>query len=494
MVVELFNSKTFENAVELPPVIWSRYQKDIFGFVQTGSGHGIAEGVAGCGKTRTNVHSLSLLDPKIRIKYTAFNSDIAIDIKRKAPSYVDVSTLHKWGKNNIEAAWPKARLDKWKVYNIIDRYNFAKNNSILKQNISKLVGLLKGSLIEPTDKNIQHLADDFCIDIEPEEIGFVRRTFNASVADMSKFDLDDMIYFPAIKPEICQKFDFIAIDEYQDINLAQSVLTTNSLVEGGRILGAGDPNQSMYQFRGAGVGIMDKMAKKLNATRLPLSISYRAPLSIVNLVNQKYPYINFEASPNAIPGNINYIDYKDFYDIVEDNHGVLCRTNAPLVAPCFALIRKGIKATILGRDIGQGLLGLIKKREKLVRVTTLDSLLSDLKIFRENETRKFERDNKLSRAALLDDQCKTIFALAAECRTIDDLRYKANTVFSKDRQRVTFSSIHKAKGLEWTTVHILEPHLMPHPMAKTKRDRAQEINIAYVADTRTKDKLFYVGD
>lgn len=480
--------------LQLAPVVWSDDQNDIYDFATNGQGHGVVDGVAGCGKTRTNVHVLSLLDPNLKIKYAAFNKHIEIDISKKAPSYVDVSTLHKWGKNNIEAAWPKAKFTKFKVYDIIDKYKFAKDDFPLKQNIAKLVGLLKGDLIEPTDKNIQRLLDDFCVDIEPEDIGFVRRTFNASVANMNKFDLDDMIYFPAIKPEICQKFAYIVIDEYQDLNWAQSKLTTNSLAPDGRMLGVGDPNQSMYQFRGAGIGIMDRMAKILNATRLPLSISYRAPLTIVGLVNDKYPHINFEAAPNAIPGSIEHIDYDKFYNTVDENHGVLCRTNAPLVPRCFALIRRGIKATILGRDIGKNLLGLINKRAKLKRTKTLDNLLSEIKIYHNDQTVLYEHDKMVSRAALLDDQCKTIYALATECNTIDDLKNKTKTVFSADRQGVTFSTIHKAKGLEWDTVHILEPKLMPHPMAKSSRDRAQEVNIAYVADTRTKDKLYYVQE
>ena len=43
-------------------VTWSHYQNDDYDFVQDGKGHGMVRGVAGCGKTRTNVHSLSLLD------------------------------------------------------------------------------------------------------------------------------------------------------------------------------------------------------------------------------------------------------------------------------------------------------------------------------------------------------------------------------------------------------------------------------------------------
>ena len=56
------------------------------------------------------------------------------------------------------------------------------------------------------------------------------------------------------------------------------------------------------------------------------------------------------------------------------------------------------------------------------------------------------------------------------------------------------STIHKAKGLEKDNIWILRPELMPHPMAKSAADKQQEINLCYVAITRAKKTLNYVGE
>ena len=56
------------------------------------------------------------------------------------------------------------------------------------------------------------------------------------------------------------------------------------------------------------------------------------------------------------------------------------------------------------------------------------------------------------------------------------------------------STVHQAKGLEGHNVYILEPQLMPHPLAKSMHEKKQERNIEYVALTRTMNGLVYVTD
>jgi superfamily I DNA/RNA helicase len=50
------------------------------------------------------------------------------------------------------------------------------------------------------------------------------------------------------------------------------------------------------------------------------------------------------------------------------------------------------------------------------------------------------------------------------------------------------STVHKAKGLEADNVYILATNRMPHP-----KGGSEENNICYVAITRAKKNLFYVG-
>jgi hypothetical protein len=54
------------------------------------------------------------------------------------------------------------------------------------------------------------------------------------------------------------------------------------------------------------------------------------------------------------------------------------------------------------------------------------------------------------------------------------------------------TSIHRAKGLEASRVLLLRPEKLPHPMAKTKWAKEQEMNLKYVAITRAIDEFVYV--
>jgi len=66
-------------------------------------------------------------------------------------------------------------------------------------------------------------------------------------------------------------------------------------------------------------------------------------------------------------------------------------------------------------------------------------------------------------------------------------------VFADDAEGVTFSTVHKSKGGEADRVFILKPELMPHPKAGEGWEMDQEYNIMYVAWTRHKKALYFVG-
>jgi superfamily I DNA/RNA helicase len=59
---------------------------------------------------------------------------------------------------------------------------------------------------------------------------------------------------------------------------------------------------------------------------------------------------------------------------------------------------------------------------------------------------------------------------------------------------VCLSTIHKSKGLENETVHILCPELIPSKFAVQDWELKQEENLRYVAITRAKSKLIYLND
>jgi superfamily I DNA/RNA helicase len=96
-------------------------------------------------------------------------------------------------------------------------------------------------------------------------------------------------------------------------------------------------------------------------------------------------------------------------------------------------------------------------------------------------------------AQAVQDKAATLHALMIGTSTISELEDKIDTIFSDNVVGIVFSSVHKAKGLEANKVFILEPKLMPHPMAKAEWEKNQEKNIQYVAYTRSLDQLILVS-
>jgi superfamily I DNA/RNA helicase len=262
-----------------------------------------------------------------------------------------------------------------------------------------------------------------------------------------------------------------------------------SVKENGRIVAVGDRYQSIYGFRGADVDAIPNLIENLEAETLPLSITYRCPKSHVQLLNDLFPMIPLECSETAIQGEIRDLGKEGFIKEVKQGDMVLCRCNAPLVPLAFELIRKGIKAIIRGRDIGTNLLSIVR-RMKAVDIKDLNIKLED---YCHKEVSKLLDREKSIAAQSLQDKIDTINALMDGTNTISDLEDKIENIFSDTNVGVVFSSVHKAKGLEAEKVYILEPKLMPHPMAKHDWEKAQESNIKYVAYTRSLDQLILVS-
>jgi superfamily I DNA/RNA helicase len=302
-------------------------------------------------------------------------------------------------------------------------------------------------------------------------------------------DFDDMCWLPVALNLPVNKFDFLFVDEAQDTNKCQIALALMAMKESSRIVAVGDEYQSIYGFRGADVDAIPNLIENLGAETLPLSITYRCPKSHVELVDKLFPEIGLECSETAKLGIIRNIGMENFYNEVRPGDMILCRLNAPLVEPVFQLIRRGIKATIRGRDIGSGLINLIR-RMKAVDITQLCVKLQD---YARRESERLMAQEKNAQAQSVMDKVDTIEALCDGVISITELEEKIETIFSDDNVGIVFSTVHKAKGLEAERVYILNNELMPSKMAKSDWEKQQERNIQYVAYTRSLNELIFVS-
>jgi len=302
-------------------------------------------------------------------------------------------------------------------------------------------------------------------------------------------DFEDMQWIPVVNKRLkahIDKFDYVFIDEAQDLNACQIELLLGTVRKDGRIIAVGDRNQSLYGFRGADTDAIPRLIEMLNAKTLPLSISYRCPKSHVALAKSIVPQI--EASDSAVEGSFEYIEYGKFLDTIVEGDMVLCRTNAPLMKPAFQTIRNGNKAIIRGSEIGEQLVNFIERFE----APSLSALYSMMSEYVAKEVDRLLGKGKELQAETVMDKEETIRAIANECKTVHELTSKIGILYSNDNVGVVFSSIHRAKGLEAKRVFVLKPELMPHPKAKQGWEQTQEQNVKYVALTRSKSELYYV--
>lgn len=168
---------------------------------------------------------------------------------------------------------------------------------------------------------------------------------------------------------------------------------------------------------------------------------------------------------------------------------ILCRTTAPLISFAFSLIRKDIGCRVLGREIGQGLIKTIKA----CKTDDLQELEQKLIRMREREIAKARAAFSESAEAAAEDKydCLNLFLNASS--SVEDLIRRIETLFDdKAKGLLTLSTVHKAKGMEWETVFILDKHLMPSKWAKQPWQQVQERNLQYVATTRAKLHLKYI--
>ena len=481
-------------------LVWSQSQLDIFDFVRNGNGNAVVEATAGSGKTTTLVEALRYTDPGIRVGFVAFNKRIADELRERSPDHVHVSTLHSLGLRNIKRTFPKTKVVKNKMWKLLDQYSITLEYSerqLLKDNsgvVMRLVSLLKATLEEPTTHQMKYIIDRYNLTIDGQEEFIFIAANNLwwmsinTIKEMVNFD--DMVFAPANGEVGCEKFDFLFVDEAQDLNKAQTWFVLKSVAEGGRVMAVGDRFQAIYGWSGSDTDSIPNLINALDATTFPLTVTYRCPTKVVQLAQQIVPHIR--ACEGAPEGVVETIRLMEMQELLKEGDLVICRVNAPLVPPAFSLIRKGVKAVILGREIGRGLTTLINKIGKRTTSNDLSDLLTHMSTYIQRETAKLMAAKKHSRAIALGDQFATIMALADGCDSVAEIKSKIERVFDDNRKGVTFSSIHKIKGGEAERVFVLEPKLIPHPLCESDWELEQEKNLAFVSITRAKAELYFV--
>ena len=503
-----------KTAIEYEP---SQYQKAIFDYIQHEKGNLVVEAAAGSGKTYTLVKALSLIPQDKRVLMTAFNKDIVKELTKKVKEFpnVEVRTLHGLGMIlttrglGIGGMKPEA----YKYTQLI--YNHWQDLS--KTNINKLSRNARKSFVENTKKLVDfgrfylattrsemiELMTKYDIPCVADEVDVALKVMAIGGKNLDSIDYTDMIWMPHIYDlhlEECE-YDFIMVDECQDLNVAERNLVLRCLKKGGRLIAVGDSNQCIYGFSGSDPDSFRAIQSIPNTVSMPLSISYRCPESVVKFAQNLVPSI--EAKQGAEEGVI--LDCVSLDD-VHDGDMVLCRNNAPLLQVYCKLLEQGKRAYIRGSDVGKNL-------QNIVIGTHKDYLYTNLK--RDGVFIRLYEDLFNSRKAIMErygisqedamkhetiqaklDMIRALEVLGADLTTTEELTKKIEDIFPKNDkgEGIMLSTVHKAKGLEADNVFIACASLMPSKSALDEWQVQQERNLMYVAYTRAKKVLGFLNE
>ena len=245
-------------------------------------------------------------------------------------------------------------------------------------------------------------------DIRATHIARAYEKYQKQLKDNNALDFDDIIYVTVkllqehedVRTYYQKKFHYVLVDEYQDTNHMQYLLT--SLLAGGyeNICVVGDDDQSIYRFRGATIENILNFEKQYRGSRtIRLEQNYRSTQSILNAANavishnlgrkgkklwtangQGEAITVYEASDegaeaNYVAGQIIKVSkgkgFKDF--------AILYRTNAQSNALEFAFKRNGIPYRVIG---GTRFFDRAEVKDMLSYLCVINNRFDDLRLKR----------------------------------------------------------------------------------------------------------------
>jgi DNA helicase-2/ATP-dependent DNA helicase PcrA len=496
---------------------WSKFQQDIFSWVEHDQGHLVVEACAGSGKSTTLVKCLDFIPDGSKILLTAFNTDIVGELKRKTidKPNVDIRTLHSLGLLFIKKNMPQASaIPEPFKYDAYIKNNIKELSSINTytlrgreyfryiDNIKKYVDFGRFYLCQ-TVKDLDFIESRYAIDTIADEKEVALKVMEWGKNALETIDYTDMVWLPNVlflKP-LGLLYDFIMVDECQDMNKAERELVLKCFKMGTRLVSCGDTNQCLYSFAGSDPESFNILKSLPNTKCLPLSISYRCGKDIVKFANKIVPTI--EAAENAIDGKVIR---NVTLDAVKDGDMILCRNNAPLVQIYNEFLKLGKKAFIRGKDIGNNLKAIVNStKQELLNADCKEDgvfvrLYDDLFVSRNKLMEKFGIDDKTAMESPQIqnklDMINALEILAEGINKSEEIIEKIDEIFPKKDKKdgISLSTIHKAKGLEANNVFIACESLMPSKSAKKDWEVRQEYNLMYVAYTRAKNTLGFIDE
>ena len=336
---------------------------------------------------------------------------------------------------------------------------------------------------------------------------------------INKFDYDDLL-IELLQEDFSGRFKTIIVDEFQDTNELQLKIINKLAGNTASVFVVGDPNQSIYGFRGASSTLFSQFYDSYPTTqKITLKNTYRSGKRIVAVGNalianttNLLPQRNDEGTVRLLVMN-NEISEAEFIadEICNRIGGVDLLSAAKIQKNEVVAEPKDIAVLYRTHGVARKLSDALKKRGIPFQIAGNKSF------FANNEVKKMVHEMKKSDTTIkvsdwIDEYVKkhpqlkpsiynallmqlkqfdcATHGVKAACAYIDEI--VENDYVDPNLNVVSLLSAHAAKGLEFPVVYILgcEEGLFPH--SKCNHSIDEENRLFYVAATRAKNELTFL--
>lgn len=462
---------------------WSKEQKEIFDYVEAlPETNLMVQAVAGSGKTTTILEALNHAPGSSIL--LAFNKAIAEDMRRKAQSG-EVKTLNALGHKLMMENNPWGDLKASKVRDIVKTLLSPEDLKEHGYAVQRTVGLAKNNAIgignDPEASEFADLMEAYDLNVPTDRLAdlslVAMSAFRASIDNISTFDFDDQLYIPLHRCWTFPSYSNAFVDEAQDLSGIQHRMVEALQGQGSRVVAVGDRHQAIYGFRGVLSNSMDLLKEEFRMEELPLSTTYRCPQSVVAEAQAICPQIQYrEGAPE---GQVDWADLERGDPQLFAQSLVVCRNNAPL----FKVIMRHVRAKSPCRVLSN----FLESFKGFIRGFKCESsadFMTKLNLWYEKEALNAKSKMQWGKLEGITDKYETAKLLAGEYKTTREMVQLLERLAMGSSGPV-FSTIHKAKGLEHENVYILRPDLIPAKYAYSEEAKQQEMNLLYVAITRS---------
>jgi DNA helicase-2/ATP-dependent DNA helicase PcrA len=258
---------------------------------------------AGSGKTRVITRRVAyLLHQGVHpgnILAITFTNKAAGEMRQRVEALMPgnrvwISTFHALGARLLRQYADDLGLDRnFTIYDQTDRARVVKmaledlnidTGRFSPESVMGAISKAKNQLLGP-EKYAERARDFFS-----QHVARVYPVYEKRLHDANALDFDDLLYWPALalkhnqelRTELDSRFKYVLIDEYQDTNQAQYQIARRLSVDHPNLCVVGDPDQSIYRFRGSDIrNILDFERDFPQARVLTLSLNYRSTKSIL---------------------------------------------------------------------------------------------------------------------------------------------------------------------------------------------------------------------